>query len=78
MVHTGSNVCDGVSLSHSDSCHACLPADQALALPGGWAIQDSIAPEVKASGESEPHPASQPLGMRVHGAGRHYHCSGDS
>lgn len=58
MVHTGSNVCYGVSLSHSDSCHAGLPADRALALPGGWAIQDSMAPEVKAPGESEPQTAS--------------------
>lgn len=51
-------MCDGVSLSHSDSCHAGLPADRALALPGGWAIQGSVASEVKASGESEPQTAS--------------------
>lgn len=45
---------DGVSLSHCDSCHACVPADRALPLPREWAIPDSIAPEVKAPGESEP------------------------
>lgn len=53
-MHVSSNVCDGVSLSHRDSCHACIPADRALPLPGEWAIHDSIASEVKASGESEP------------------------
>ena len=48
------NVCDGVSLSHCDSCYAFVPADRALLLLGEWAIQDSIAPEVKAPGKTEP------------------------
>lgn len=47
-------MCDGVSLSRCDSRYAFVPADRALLLPGEWAIQGSIAPEVKSRGKSEP------------------------
>lgn len=57
MMNRRGNVCDGVSLSCCDSCYALVPADRALLLPGEWAIQESIAPEVKAPGKSEPQTA---------------------